>query len=262
MDASSESEPERFYVGRGDQTFGPYAAAEIQQYWNDQQLVEGDHIWLATEERWVPISEFLNRSSPSQIQDPPPAELIPEDACISQSPKSAPLCFCQAHPDTYAVGHCHRCTKFLCAQCVRYRAGGFYCAECVKFAEGRVEKGTSGFMEQVIHGTGHSGFPGTPGIRRLPDADRLFVSVRDDGGDEGSQDQGRPAGGDRDVSGSELAGPADGRPVFGTGGDTAIQPLVPAPIRRGRSCGGGQDGGRRRSRPVHRDADPRGPSEG
>src|SRR3989338_2378931 len=150
MDASSESEPERFYVGRGDQTFGPYAAAEIQQYWNDQQLVEGDHIWLATEERWVPISEFLNRSSPSQIQDPPPAELIPEDACISQSPKSAPLCFCPAHPDTYAVGHCHRCTKFLCAQCVRYRAGGFYCAECVKFAEGRVEKGTSGFMEQVI----------------------------------------------------------------------------------------------------------------
>ena len=151
-EASPATPPEeRFYIGRGEETFGPYLRNEIDQLHGRGQLAAGDFVWDEPRQAWIPLGEFLagGLQPASEIGLPTP----------EAAPPSAPFP-CDAHPDRMAAGHCEECEKLLCLSCIHHKGVNFYCSTCEPSADDipkddyqdRVAKVLGVFYEHPLYG--------------------------------------------------------------------------------------------------------------
>ncbi len=69
-----------YQIQRGDQKFGPYSLAELQQYVQDGRVLLTDLAQSEGMADWVPVSQILGNipiPAPAQVLAPPPQNLIP-----------------------------------------------------------------------------------------------------------------------------------------------------------------------------------------
>jgi len=69
-----------YQIQRGDQKFGPYSLAELQQYVQEGRVLLTDLAQSEGMADWVPVSQILGNipiPAPAQVLAPPPQNLIP-----------------------------------------------------------------------------------------------------------------------------------------------------------------------------------------
>jgi hypothetical protein len=64
------------WLGRGDETFGPYTLAEMQQAQDDGRVGEDDTVMVGNTAVWQPAAAFLADAGPSAPL--PPSPFLPE----------------------------------------------------------------------------------------------------------------------------------------------------------------------------------------
>ena len=80
-----------YQIQRGDQKFGPYSLAELQQYVQEGRVLLTDLAQSEGMSDWVPVSQILGNipiPAPAQVLASPPQDLIPlppnPDAMLKQ----------------------------------------------------------------------------------------------------------------------------------------------------------------------------------
>jgi len=69
-----------YQIQRGDQKFGPYSLAELQQYVQEGRVLLTDLAQSDGMTDWVPVSQILGNipiPAPAQVLAPPPQDIIP-----------------------------------------------------------------------------------------------------------------------------------------------------------------------------------------
>src|SRR5256885_10760157 len=69
-----------YQIQRGDQKFGPYSLAELQQYVQEGRVLLTDLAQSEGMSDWVPVSQILGNipiPAPAQVLAPPAQNLIP-----------------------------------------------------------------------------------------------------------------------------------------------------------------------------------------
>src|SRR5436190_13074434 len=69
-----------YQIQRGDQKFGPYSLAELQQYVQEGRVLLTDLAQSEGMADWVPVSQILGNipiPAPAQVLATPPQDLVP-----------------------------------------------------------------------------------------------------------------------------------------------------------------------------------------
>lgn len=100
-----------FYIWRHEEYWGPYARADLDDFFREQLLAADDRIWDAATQDWKRYREIVDAGEPDARAD-----------ALDHG--------CSAHPATPAVAICSDCDALLCPSCVRMVGDRFYCLDC------------------------------------------------------------------------------------------------------------------------------------